>query len=65
MRVLPNMPHTDRPPTTDERMGMAWWNSCSHEERRYWMSQAGNSGVPADAWNAFKTRSSAIHKIRG
>lgn len=43
-------------PTTDEAMGMAWWNSLSDEGRAKWAAKAG-TGVAADAWAAFKADS--------
>lgn len=44
----------DRKPTSDEAMGIAWWNSLDAQERMRWMEAAGNTGVAADAWAAFK-----------
>ena len=44
----------DRKPTTDEAMGIAWWNGLTEQERARWMRAAGNTGVAADAWAAFK-----------
>lgn len=41
--------------TQDETKGMAWWNGLSDEQRKEWMARAGNTGVAADAWAAFKT----------
>jgi hypothetical protein len=38
----------------DAHEGMNWWNSLPEELRRFWMDQAGNTGVVADAWEAFK-----------
>lgn len=43
--------------TSDEQIGMAWWNHVSPSVRAHWLSVAG-SPVPADAWAAFKLRSS-------
>lgn len=43
-----------RPRTADELTGMIWWNSLDEQQRRYWMAQAGNTGVAADAWLAYK-----------
>jgi hypothetical protein len=43
-----------RQPTTDEAMGIAWWNGVTDQERARWMQAAGNTGVAADAWTAFK-----------
>lgn len=36
------------------REGVTWWNALTDEERVYWMDAAGNTGVAADAWEAFK-----------
>ena len=51
---------------TDAEMGMAWWNAASVEERTRWMRAAGDTGVAADAWEAFKSASmegSAAHSV--
>jgi hypothetical protein len=44
----------ERKPTTDETMGMAWWNGLTEPERAQWMQVAGDTDVAADAWAAFK-----------
>jgi len=44
---------TDRQPTADERLGMAWFNSLTEWARGDWLRRAG-SAVPAEAWAAFK-----------
>ena len=49
----PAGPATERGPTADEAMGMAWWNNLSEADRARWASKAG-TGVVADAWAAFK-----------
>jgi len=33
---------------------MAWWNGLTAAQRREWMARAGNTGIVADAWEAFK-----------
>ena len=38
----------------DAEEGMAWWNGLDRSERAKWMKVAGDTGVAADAWNAFK-----------
>lgn len=38
----------------DGEEGMAWWNGLDRRERAKWMKAAGDTGVAADAWNAFK-----------
>ncbi len=43
--------------TADEAAGMAWWNALTEEQRRRWMSAAGDTGVVADAWSAYKRNS--------
>jgi len=48
------VPTEERKPTTDEAMGMAWWNSLSEDNRSAWAAKAG-TGVVADAWAAFKS----------
>ena len=40
--------------TNDDLLGMAWWNRLSERERARWSREAGNTGVPRDAWEAFK-----------
>lgn len=32
--------------------GIVWWNSCTEEERAYWLRVAA-SAVPLDAWLAY------------
>ena len=39
---------------TDAELGMAWWNGLDEDERAEWMERAGNTGVAADAWKAYK-----------
>jgi len=39
---------------SDARAGMAWWNALIPEARGEWMGRAGNTGVAADAWEAYK-----------
>lgn len=43
--------------TADEAAGMTWWNALTEDERRYWMATAGDTGVVADAWAAYKRNS--------
>ena len=43
--------------STDEATGMAWWNGLDDAQRKDWMARAGNTGVVADAWAAFKRHS--------
>lgn len=38
----------------DDEIGMIWWNSLSERERAEWSRAAGNTGVAADAWAAFR-----------
>jgi hypothetical protein len=40
-------------PTSDGQAGMAWWNSLSEADRRYWCL-AGMTAVPAEAWKYFQ-----------
>jgi hypothetical protein len=44
----------ERKPTPDETMGIEWWNGLTELERARWMQVAGNTGVAAEAWAAFK-----------
>lgn len=39
--------------TSDEKLGIDWWNSLTEVARSYWLSVAG-SAVPAEAWAAYK-----------
>ena len=47
-----------REPTTDEAMGMAWWNSLSDSARAQWSAKVG-TGVVADAWALCKASQSS------
>jgi len=53
-------PVTNRPPargngaTADDEIGMIWWNRLSERDRTEWSRAAGNTGVAADAWAAFR-----------
>ena len=40
--------------TTDDEIGMAWWNALTKQERAKWSAIAGNTGRPKDAWEAFR-----------
>ena len=51
----------EREPTTDEAMGMAWWNSLSEDGRSAWAKKAG-TGVAADAWSAYKESATSFSK---
>lgn len=48
------MEKNERSPTTDEALGMKWWNALTEAQRAHWMARAGNTGVVADAWSAFR-----------
>lgn len=39
-------------PTTDDEIGMAWWNAISERERAQWLAIA-SSARPVDAWRAY------------
>ena len=39
--------------TTNEALGMAWWNGLTEAERRFWVGRAGTA-VPASAWEHYK-----------
>jgi hypothetical protein len=41
-------------PTTDDILGMRWWNAQSRESRRYWMRRAGDTGLAVDAWREYQ-----------
>lgn len=38
----------------DGEEGMAWWSGLDRRERSKWMKAAGDTGIAADAWQAFK-----------
>lgn len=38
--------------TTNDEIGMAWWNRISEHERAQWLAIA-NSARPVDAWRAY------------
>ena len=40
-------------PTECDDAGMAWWNSLSEADRRYWCLAA-MTAVPAEAWKYFR-----------
>jgi hypothetical protein len=40
-------------PTTDDELGMAWWNALTEQERTRWSRLAG-TGRAKDAWELFK-----------
>jgi hypothetical protein len=44
---------TDRAPTSDEAIGMAWWNSLTEADRALRLHVAG-SAAPADAWKPYQ-----------
>lgn len=45
----------NRTPTEDEKAGMNWWNSLTHEQAVYWLGKApGVTPSSADAWKAYK-----------
>lgn len=52
----------ERKPTSDEAIGMAWWNSLTEETRAKWSAKTG-TGVAADAWAVFKADSDLKAKI--
>lgn len=49
----------------DGEEGMAWWNGLDRRERAKWMKAAGDTGVAADAWNAFKIALSTLTENTG
>jgi hypothetical protein len=58
MIPLPS-PSTQREPSADEKMGMAWWNNMNSRERRAALDAAaaklGGDPSVADAWAAWKS----------
>ncbi|HEY6456022.1 MAG TPA: hypothetical protein VIY90_12160 [Steroidobacteraceae bacterium] len=44
-------------PSTDDALGMAWFNSLTECQRLLWLLRAG-SDVSADAWAIFKASQS-------
>ena len=49
----------------DGEEGMAWWNGLDRRERAKWMKAAGDTGVAADAWYAFKIALGALSENAG
>lgn len=49
----------------DGEEGMAWWNALDRRERAKWIKAAGDTGVAADAWNAFKMALGALTENAG
>ena len=47
----------NRPATTDERMGMTWWNGLTVAERREWFTSGATTA--AEAWAMFKSGKNA------
>ncbi|EOZ4842717.1 TPA: hypothetical protein ACP3ZG_001664 [Pseudomonas aeruginosa] len=41
---------------------MTWWNSLTTAERQRWMRAAGDTGIAADAWSAFKKSQGQDHQ---
>ena len=56
LRLLekPTTPLTREAAAMDAQLGMTWWNNLPAAERREWAQRAGDTGVAADAWAAFK-----------
>lgn len=46
----------------DAKLGMVWWNRLPEPERAYWAREAGNTGVAADAWAAFKKAAPSVRQ---
>ena len=38
----------------EAQLGIDWWNGLDEEQRKHWMTKAGNTGIAADAWSAYK-----------
>ena len=49
----------------DDEEGMAWWNALDRRARAKWIKAAGDTGVAADAWNAFKMALGALTENAG
>lgn len=47
----------------DAATGMAWWNGLTPDQRRFWMYCAGDTGVAADAWAAYKAAYAALCRL--
>ncbi|HHK0379396.1 TPA: hypothetical protein ACQQJB_003569 [Pseudomonas aeruginosa] len=41
---------------------MNWWNSLTTAERQRWMHAAGDTGIAADAWSAYKNSRGQDHQ---
>lgn len=53
LRVVESQPRQDEPDCEDARLGMAWWNGLTCQQRRKWLERA-ESARPMDAWRAFQ-----------
>lgn len=49
----------------DGEEGMDWWNGLDRNERTKWMKAAGDTGIAADAWVAFKNELSTLSDESG
>jgi len=54
LRAAHGLPGHDDGATADDEIGMIWWNRLSERDRAEWSRAAGNTGVAADAWAAFR-----------
>ena len=54
LRAAHGLPDHDDGATADDEIGMIWWNRLSERDRAEWSRAAGNTGVAADAWAAFR-----------
>ena len=54
LRAAQRLPEHDDGATADDEIGMIWWNSLRERDRAEWLRAAGNTGVPTDAWAAFR-----------
>lgn len=48
--------------TTDDEIGMAWWNRISERERSQWLAIAG-SARPVDGWRAYKNSRLSLREL--
>ena len=47
------MSEDERTATSDDQVGMIWWNALTEAERAYWLKRA-DSARAVDAWRAYK-----------
>jgi hypothetical protein len=65
LRAAHGLSDHDDGATADDEIGMIWWNRLSERERAEWSRAAGNTGVAADAWAAFRAKPESPPNLSG